>query len=107
MISFFQSQVGKRDENLVKWLNYLEITRSVVHKGSEHPRTPHYNRFAMVVATSIFLRNVSPSFRAAVKIHNLVLSVANPSANCKRSCPTQAFFHLPEATRDKKMKCRP
>lgn len=107
MISFFQSQVGKRDENLVKWLNYLEITRSVVHKGSEHPRTPHYNRFAMVVATSIFLRNVSPSFRTAVKIHNLVLSVANPSANCKRSCPTQAFFHLPEATRDKKMKCRP
>lgn len=60
MASFFQVEW---DENLVKLLNYLEITCSAVHKGGEHPRTPHSNRFSMVVATLIFLHSPLASNR--------------------------------------------
>jgi len=99
---------------LEEWANGMKISLSGLStlklhvrwftKVDEHPRTPHSNRFDMVVVTSIFLgAALPPRSGSPWKMHNLVLSVLKPTA----SCPTEAFFHLPEATHDKKLKCRP
>lgn len=79
-----------------EWANRMKISLSSLStlklhvrwftKVDEHPRTPHSNRFDMVVVTSIFLRAaLPPRFGSPWKMHNLVLSALKPSADCKLS----------------------